>query len=99
MLMDHFMDYKAMWKQLSQASYELQRGTAKIEWAETPSDVAELAVISPLPNKEVGAKLKQTISKPKPKARMISPPSSQSVIYTVRLIVNRREKDSYGKTA
>jgi hypothetical protein len=68
--MDHFMDYKLMWKQLSQASYEPQRGTAKIDWAETPADIVELAIINPLPNKEIGAKLKPTIPKRKPKPSM-----------------------------
>ena len=60
MLMDHFMDYKVMWKQISQATYELQRGTAKIDWAETSDEIADLATITPLPDDQIGNKLEQS---------------------------------------
>lgn len=68
MLMDHFMEYKMMWKQLSQAAYELQRGTAKIDHSEATDQLLDLAVIRPLPDRQMGSKLKQILPESKLKS-------------------------------
>lgn len=59
MLLDHYMEYKLMWKQLAQASFELERGTAKIGFSETTDDMAKLAFVKPLPDTQLNEKLKR----------------------------------------
>ncbi|KAK3389204.1 hypothetical protein B0H63DRAFT_536977 [Podospora didyma] len=44
-LLDHYMDYKVLWKQISQATYELEAGRASIEMAQPSEDMCDLAVI------------------------------------------------------
>jgi hypothetical protein len=63
MLMEHFMEYKMMWKQLSQATLEIQRGTAKMEPSEESAEIADLANVRPIPNSQLRKKLKQPESK------------------------------------
>ena len=65
MLMEHFMDYKMMWKQISQAEYELEHGTAKAEYAEITDSLSKLAVTELLPDTELGEKLKQKLPAPR----------------------------------
>lgn len=48
-LLDSFMDYKALWKQISTATDELEASRATIEMSEIPEDMAELAIIKPAP--------------------------------------------------
>lgn len=48
-LLDNFMDYKALWKQISNAQFELENNRATIEMSEISEEMAELAVIRPLP--------------------------------------------------
>lgn len=61
MLLDHYMDYKMMWKQLGQATTELERGTAKIEFSEVSADMADLAKVKPLPDAQLDSKLKRLV--------------------------------------
>jgi len=46
-LLDSFMDYKVLWKQISTATDELEANRATIEMSEIPEDMAELAIIRP----------------------------------------------------
>ncbi|KAI9163802.1 hypothetical protein HJFPF1_05429 [Paramyrothecium foliicola] len=55
-LLDHYMDYKSMWKQISHATYELKGNRATIEMAQPDEETHELATIKPLPAAEVDAK-------------------------------------------
>ncbi|KAF2497632.1 hypothetical protein BU16DRAFT_457309 [Lophium mytilinum] len=59
-LLDHYMDYKMMWKQLSQATYELEANRAKIDWAQLDEETSLLARINPLPDDDIGKKLSQS---------------------------------------
>ena len=55
-LLDHYMDYKAMWKEISHATYELKGNRATIEMARPGEETYALATIQPLPTTEVDAK-------------------------------------------
>lgn len=55
-LLDHYMDYKAMWKQISHATYELKGNRATIEMARPGEETYSLATIQPLPTAQVDAK-------------------------------------------
>ncbi|KAK4205404.1 hypothetical protein QBC40DRAFT_320121 [Triangularia verruculosa] len=55
-LLDHYMDYKAMWKDISSATYELKGGRATIEMARPGEETYALATIQPLPANQVDAK-------------------------------------------
>jgi len=55
-LLDHYMDYKAMWKQISHATYELKGNRATIEMARPGEETYALATIQPLPLAQVDAK-------------------------------------------
>jgi hypothetical protein len=66
LLMEHFMEYKMMMKQLSQASFELQRGTAKADWGEITDRLSRRARVTPQPDSEMNAKLKQGMPDEKP---------------------------------
>ncbi|CEO58470.1 hypothetical protein PMG11_03194 [Penicillium brasilianum] len=44
-LLDNYMDYKALWKQISFASYELENNRATIDMAQPSQDVYELAKV------------------------------------------------------
>ncbi|KAK0629294.1 hypothetical protein B0T17DRAFT_652973 [Bombardia bombarda] len=44
-LLDHYMDYKVLWKQISQATYELEANHATIEMAQPSQDICDLAEI------------------------------------------------------
>ncbi|KAJ5547188.1 hypothetical protein N7494_004773 [Penicillium frequentans] len=49
-LLDNYMDYKSLWKQISFASYELEGNRASIELAQPSQDVYDLAKVKgPLP--------------------------------------------------
>lgn len=48
-LLDAYMDYKAMWKQISHATYELEQNRATIEMAEPSEDIYALATVKKLP--------------------------------------------------
>ncbi|KAK0642160.1 hypothetical protein B0T16DRAFT_311671, partial [Cercophora newfieldiana] len=55
-LLDHYMDYKAMWKDISTATYELKGGRATVEMARPGEETYQLATIKPLPASQVDAK-------------------------------------------
>lgn len=59
-LLDHYMDYKLMWKQLSMATYELEQLRATIEWTQMPEELYKLANIQELPESQKGQKLRQS---------------------------------------
>jgi hypothetical protein len=56
-LLDHYMDYKMIWKQLNQATYELENNRATIEWSHISEQMYELARVKPLPQEQRNAKL------------------------------------------
>ncbi|RGP72364.1 hypothetical protein FLONG3_6760 [Fusarium longipes] len=56
-LMDSYMDYKAMWKQISHATYELKGNRATIEMAKPDEETCSLAVIEHMPVPEDKKKL------------------------------------------
>lgn len=58
-LLDHYMDYKLMWKQLSMATYELEQLRATIEWTQMPEELYKLADIQELAENQKGQKLRQ----------------------------------------
>ncbi|KAK4169843.1 hypothetical protein QBC43DRAFT_283408 [Cladorrhinum sp. PSN259] len=60
-LLDHYMDYKAMWKEISHATYELKGNRATIEIARPGEETYALARIEPLPATQVDAKAKLAI--------------------------------------
>ena len=47
-LLDGYMDYKAMWKQISSATHELKGGRATVEIACLTEETSDLAVVKPL---------------------------------------------------
>lgn len=50
-LLDNYMDYKSLWKQISFASYELEGNRATIEMAQPSQDVYDLAKVKgPMPS-------------------------------------------------
>lgn len=55
-LLDSYMDYKAMWKQISYATYELENNRATIDMGSPNEDIYALARISSMPE---GQKLGQ----------------------------------------
>lgn len=66
LLMEHFMEYKMMMKQLSQAVYEMQRGTAKADWGEITDSLSKRARVKPQPDHEINAKLKPSMKQALP---------------------------------
>lgn len=52
-LMERYMDYKSLWKQISSAIYELESNRASIEIAHPSQDVYDLAKVLPLPNAQI----------------------------------------------
>lgn len=48
-LLDSFMDYKALWKQINHSIWELEAGRATIEMCEVTEEMATLAVVHPTP--------------------------------------------------
>lgn len=53
-LLDHYMDYKAMWKAISHATYELKGGRATIELAKLDDEMYKLASIEQMPLTNAG---------------------------------------------
>ena len=51
-LLDAYMDYKAMWKQISYSTYELEANRATIDMGEPSEDIASLAKVRDLPLKD-----------------------------------------------
>ncbi|KAJ5263841.1 hypothetical protein N7478_011446 [Penicillium angulare] len=64
-LLDNYMDYKSLWKQISFASYELESNRATIDLAQPSQDVYDLAKVKgPLPpGKRSARKLLQASTK------------------------------------
>jgi hypothetical protein len=56
-LLDHFMDYKMMWKLLSQATIEVENNRAKMYFSQLTEDTANLAMVKPLSSDQFGEKL------------------------------------------
>lgn len=51
-LLDHYMDYKVMWKQILNATYELEGNRATIEMAQPTQETCDLAVVRVHPTEE-----------------------------------------------
>jgi hypothetical protein len=56
-LLDHYMDYKVLWKQITHATYELEAGRASIDMAQPSQETCNLAFVKALPTKEETKKL------------------------------------------
>lgn len=52
-LMEHYMDYKSLWKQISSSTYELESNRASIEMAQPSQDVYALARVQFLPKAQI----------------------------------------------
>ncbi|KAK6525430.1 hypothetical protein TWF694_005568 [Orbilia ellipsospora] len=52
-LLDAYMDYKSLWKQISQATHELESGRATIEIARPTEEIYELARVKAIPANEI----------------------------------------------
>jgi len=61
-LLDQYMDYKCLWKQISQATYDLEGNRATIEIAQPTEDIYKLAEITSLPANEVDVKFVKAIT-------------------------------------
>jgi hypothetical protein len=59
-MLDHYMDYKMMWKQLALASDELEANRATIEWPQVTEDMYQLAKVELVPVDEFGVTLRQS---------------------------------------
>jgi hypothetical protein len=59
-MLDHYMDYKMMWKQLALASDELEANRATIEWPQVTEDMYQLAKVELVPTDEFGVTLRQS---------------------------------------
>lgn len=53
-LLDHYMDYKSMWKAISHATYELKGNRATIDLGRPDEEMFKLATIKPMPVKKTG---------------------------------------------
>lgn len=56
-LLDNFMDYKLMWKQVKMAAWEIENRRATIGWAQPDEEVYEVAQVRVLPTEEIGPHL------------------------------------------
>ena len=58
-LLDAYMDYKALWKQISNATYELEGNRATIDMGEPSEEIVHLAKVRPFPLVDKNSKFKQ----------------------------------------
>ena len=61
-LLDSYMDYKALWKQISNATYELEANRATIDMAEPDEDLAALAKTEETSSKTEGSPTTKQLS-------------------------------------
>jgi hypothetical protein len=75
-LLDQYMDYKSLWKQISQATYDLEGNRATIEMAQPTEDIYDLAEITSLPANEADVKFAKMITDGRATAKTANDSSS-----------------------
>ncbi|KAH7142929.1 hypothetical protein B0J13DRAFT_596179 [Dactylonectria estremocensis] len=78
-LLDHYMDYKSLWKQISHATYELKGNRATIETSKIGQDMIELATIYEMPVDKIAEKAAAKAAAGQSVELQIAPASSQAL--------------------